>query len=135
MNTKKMLLAVGMLILLAGLNNRAASEAAFAVIPDKEAVQIVGGSGRACNVQVQIEGWYWCDGTWMDNPPLPEEDCWGGQFTYLYEYWVCGDAPSGQCEDNIEMWIVVWCPCEWFPEYQNCSPNNDWDGYWGYACQ
>jgi len=132
MNSKRILSAVVVLALAVGCA-WGSTAASFTVIPDKEAVQIVGGSGKACNIQTQIEGWWWCDGTWMGSDPVPEGDC-NGTFIYIYERWVCGDAPSGECY-NIPMILMLYCPCQWFAEYQNCSPNNNWQGWWGYACQ
>jgi hypothetical protein len=136
MNSKRILSVIVVLSLVVGCawaSTETSGTAGFIVIPDEEAAQIVGGDGRACNTQVQIEGWWWCDGTWMGSDPLPEWDC-SGQFTYIYERWVCGDAPSGEC---YETWMTgqAWCACQWYPEYQNCSPNNDWSWTEVLACQ
>ncbi len=138
MNSKRILSAIAVLALTVGCawaSTSVSAAAGFTVIPDQEAVQIVG-SGRACTDEVQAEGWYWCDGQWMVSDPLPYEEC-GGNFVVTSGIWACEDAPSGECYADIPKWMYYWCPCQWFPEYETCSPNNDWhtSEFWAYSCQ
>jgi hypothetical protein len=136
MNSKRILSAVVILALAVGCawgSTETSGTHGFAVIPDNEAVRIVGGSGRACNIQTSIEGWYWCDGTYENDPPLPEWDCWGS-LTYFYERWACGDAPSGECYET-QMILSLDSSCVWYPEYETCAPDNNWHPTYVQACQ
>ena len=138
MDTKRVLSAVVVLTLTVGCawaSTEVSRTAGFTVVPDNEAAQIAGGSdGRACNIMTQDYHWYWCDGTYNEVNPLPEWDCYGS-LTVFFERWACGDAESGQCENN--QYLIGWCSCScvWYPESQSCSTDGYWSEYDVWACQ
>jgi hypothetical protein len=111
MNIKGILLAVVVLALTVGCTwaaTEASGTAGFAVIPDNEAVQILGGVGRQCNVLYSSEDYYPCGYT--------EEDC--NVWVYTYEVWQCGWAPSGECDDSAYVTGWRWGGCIWYPEVE-----------------
>ncbi len=113
MNTKRILLAGIVLALTVGCTwaaTEASATAGFAVIPDNEAAQILGGLGWACNTLQWPEEFYPCGAT--------EEDC--STWTLFYETWQCGPADSGQCDDSGLVIGLSWGACAWDPEFGSC---------------
>jgi hypothetical protein len=112
MNAKRILLA-GMVLVLTGACAWAATEASgnagFAVIPDNEAAQILGGLGWACNTKQWDSAFYGCGDT---------GDC--SYWILFYETWQCGPADSGECDDSGLVTGMSWGACTWYPEYQLC---------------
>lgn len=113
MNIQKTLFAVAVLALMVGCTwaaTEASGAAGFAVIPDNEAAQILGGVGWACNTKQWDNEFYPCGET--------EEDC--SVWVLFYETWQCGDAPSGECYENTIVTGLSWGACAWNAEFGYC---------------
>jgi len=114
MNIKRILLAVVVLTLTVGCTwaaTEASGTGGFAVIPDNEAVQILGGYGWQCNTLQWPEDYWPCGYT--------EEDC--STWVYWYETWQCGPAASGQCDDSGLVIGLRWGGCVWDPVLEVCE--------------
>jgi hypothetical protein len=137
MNGKRIVFALVVLALTIGCAWGATGISAtggFAVVPDKEAVQIIGGDGKTCTHMIQEYHWFWCDGTYMDIPPA-SPDCDGGYLSVYPERWECEDAPSGECDDSNLMDGLYFCQCHWYAESQTCEVDGEWQRWVVYACQ
>jgi hypothetical protein len=123
MNIKGILLAVVVLALMVGCT-WAAPEAGFAVVPDNEAGQIVGGFGYQCT------GVRWPFAIW---------NCGDDQACDIWVVWFavgqCAPALSGECDDTQLMLGLIWGDCAQDPDTGACSPDGS---YWEadvYGCQ
>lgn len=121
MNMNRILFAVVVLALMVGCvwaSTETASTAGFTVIPDNEAAQIVGGSGRQCNTLLWPLMYWPCGRT--------PETC---VETYVFNVaWQCGDAPSGVCDDiETDCWYVA--PCAWYGDTESgeCGQSGDYE--------
>lgn len=128
MNMKRILLAVVVVVLAVGgawASTEISKTVGFTTIPDNEAAQIVGGSGRACNTLVQPFLYWPCGRT--------PSTC---STTYVFnEAWQCGDAPSGECEDIMTAYWY-WAPCTWYGDEESgyCEQSGDWEAGYGPIC-
>ena len=95
----------------------------FAVIPDNEAAQMIGGDGvgyecnQLCWPTFRLE----CD-------TQPQSAC---STAYAFnETWMCGYTGSGECYD-VPTIVGWWADCEWTDK---CRQSGDWQPFWGTDC-
>ncbi len=113
MNIQRILLAVVVLVLTVGCTwaaTEASGTAGFAVVPDNEAAQILGGLGWTCTQQRQESRFYPCGET--------EGEC--TYWVIQYETWECEVAPSGECDESGIVIGFSWGACAWNPEFGYC---------------
>lgn len=96
----------------------------LADVPDGTAKSLTGGSGYACNVQVQEMDLVACE--------YISGVC-QGYYVIYYDRWVCGEAQSGSCT-NIQMLRWVQSPCIPDP-IAVCTYSGEWTFRYMRACQ
>lgn len=113
MNVQRIPFAVVVLALTVGCTWAATQASGFAVIPENEASQILGGLGWQCNTLQ----WEYDDENLCHNYGT-EEDC--TYWVLFYDTWQCGVADSGQCDDSLIVIGFAWGACAWDPEFEYC---------------
>ena len=120
MNIKRILLAVVVLALTVGCawaSTEASAAAGFAVVPDNEAAQIIGGDGWTCTYLEWSAGYAPCGYT--------EETC--SQWYDFFEVWRCESADSGECYESVVVGLR-YGNCAWDPEFEVCGRDGTaWD--------
>jgi hypothetical protein len=96
----------------------------LADVPDGTAKSLTGGSGYACNVQVQEMDLVACE--------YISGVC-QGYYVIYHDRWVCGEAQSGSCT-NIQMLRWVQSPCIPDP-IAVCTYSGEWTFRYMRACQ
>ena len=122
MNTKIFLWAGIVLVLTVGCAWAAPEvpdTAGFTAVPDNEAAQIVGGTGRVCDLQNPVYEEYvlMCSNNGDPNHP----GCATGKWYYQMARYRCADAESGECYEYF-MVYQEHGDCGWYPEYEECVP-------------
>ncbi len=126
MNIQRTLFAAVVLALMFGCTwaaTEASDTAGFAVIPDNEAGQIIGGDGVGYECLLGYPRFY-----------LPcEDETQQSQCSTAYAFnamYYCAYTGSGECYDMPTI-VGWWADCEWTDK---CQQSGGWQPFWGTDC-
>jgi len=122
MDAKRILLASMVLVLTFGCTwaaTQASGTAGFAVIPDDEAAQIVGGDGYVCDLEHAL----WPDIRRYCFNNGSQTACGTDDWDWLIPRYGCVPAESGECP-TYYLVVYEWGDCGWYPEYEGCVPTS-----------